>query len=187
MSGEKIIFLSDILPNSGVLGGWGEGAIFIFRNLGNIKGNLARIYNHDFMQSWIVVFWAEARKPGSWLTIVWVSVIPDKPRCVDPGVVVVAVSQTSWTNLIPCDTKGLPEATSYRWALNTSAGISQISGQNSSSLKVTRDQLGFSHLRRQLGEVKCWASNSLGESKHPCVFHLVTAGQGASILDGYWF
>ena len=123
-------------------------------------------------------------QPAS-LTIVWVCVIPDSPQCAGTEVVVVAVSETSRTNLIPCDTKGLPQATSYRWALNTSAGVSQISRQNSSSLNITRDQLSFSQHRKQIGEVRCWASNSLGESKHPCVFHLVTAGQWETwILDG---
>ena len=123
----------------------------------------------------------ERRRGEGRLTIV----IADKPQCAGPDVVVVAVSETSRTNLIPCDTKGLPEATSYRWALNTTAGLEEISRQNSSSLNVTRDQLSFSQHRKQIGEVRCWASNSLGESLHPCVFQLVTAGQRASyILDG---
>ena len=101
--------------------------------------------------------------------------ISDKPRCVSVSGLMVAVSESSPSNPIPCETEGLPEATSYRWTLNTSKGLEQIFGLTG-SLNIGRDQLGFSWNKDHIGEVKCWAANSLGESTRPCVFHLVAAG-----------
>ena len=39
-----------------------------------------------------------------------------------------------------------------------------------------RLSLRFSDTATDLGEVRCWGSNVVGESSHPCVFKLVAAG-----------
>ena len=89
------------------------------------------------------------------------------------------MSERSLSSPITCLTRGHPPATSYRWTLNTSAGLEEMSRQRSSSLDLGKEKFRLSEDRKQIGEVKCWAANRLGESTEPCVFQLVAAGQSS--------
>ena len=99
----------------------------------------------------------------------------DKPRCAHTSPLNVAVSE-SLTNLIPCDSAGFPQATTFRWVLNTS-GIEETLKQKTSALKLTKKQLRFSDDEKYVGLLECWAANNVGEADKPCTFQLVAAGE----------
>jgi len=97
-----------------------------------------------------------------------------KPRCVHLSPLTVAVSESS-TNLIPCDSEGVPQATTFRWVLNAS-GIEETLRQKKSSLRLLKSQIRISDEEKDVGIVECWASNNVGEAEEPCTFQLVAAG-----------
>ena len=99
----------------------------------------------------------------------------DKPRCVHLSPLTVAVSESS-TNLIPCDSEGVPQATTFRWVLNAS-GIEETLRQKKSSLRLLKSQIRISDEEKDVGIVECWASNNVGEAEEPCTFQLVAAGE----------
>ena len=75
--------------------------------------------------------------------------------------------------------ESLPEATRFRWVFNSS-----LTGQ---SLPVSPDQFSsngtYSILdyvaehTEDFGQLKCFASNELGETMEPCLFNLLAAGK----------
>ena len=106
-------------------------------------------------------------------------IFSDKPRCVHASPLTVAVSKSS-TNLIPCDCQGFPKATTFRWVLNNS-GIEETLRQKSSTLTLRHTKLIFHAGEKDMGSLKCWATNSVGESEEPCIFQLVLAGKNKVI------
>ena len=60
---------------------------------------------------------------------------PDKPRCRHEGPVTVAVSVEAAaeeaSSLVLCDTEAEPPATTFRWALNTSTGLTTLGPRRS--------------------------------------------------------
>ena len=84
--------------------------------------------------------------------------------------------------------KALPAATKFRWAFNnsfeTNEVLSEKTGKNKRPEKKNKvDPYYYSNLKYQaktekdFGEVRCFATNELGESKHPCIFTLIPAGK----------
>ena len=86
-----------------------------------------------------------------------------------------AVSESS-TNLIPCDSEGVPKATTFRWVLNNS-GIEETLRQKTSTLTLRQAKLRFPEEEKYVGVLECWATNSVGEARKPCTFQLVAAGK----------
>ena len=99
----------------------------------------------------------------------------DKPRCIHSSPLNVPVSESS-SNLIPCDIDGIPKATTYRWILNTT-GKEETLRQTTPTLTLRQKKIQFPEDKKIVGQVKCWASNSVGESEYPCTFVLVAAGK----------
>ena len=106
-------------------------------------------------------------------------IFSDKPRCVHTSPLTVAVSKTS-TNLIPCDCQGFPKATTFRWVLNNSR-IEETLRQKSSTLTLRQAKLIHRAGEKDMGSLRCWATNSVGESEEPCIFQLVAAGKNKVI------
>ena len=102
-------------------------------------------------------------------------IFSDKPRCVHSSPMTVAVSKAS-TNLIPCDCQGIPKATTFRWVLNSS-GIEETLRQRTSTLTLSHTRLMYPVGRKEMGTLKCWATNTVGKSEEPCIFQLVAAGK----------
>jgi len=90
--------------------------------------------------------------------------------------VTVAVSKNNKNNLIVCDMDSAPKSNIYRWKLNTTAGAMKIDNQKTPRLLLSEDQIRFSDIKTDLGNIFCWAENNVGESPRPCKFNLVAAG-----------
>ena len=89
--------------------------------------------------------------------------------------------------------KSLPAVNHFRWTFNNSFETNEIPPGKLSYPKVanTRQQTNrtgtfpysYSSLKyhakteKDFGEVRCFASNSLGESESPCIFTLIPAGK----------
>jgi len=99
-----------------------------------------------------------------------------KPCCIHEAPVTIAISETSTKNLVVCDTRAEPRVKIYRWELNTTAGIMQIGNQRTPRLYLSKDQIRFLETKTELGIIRCWGTNSIGESQSPCIFKLVAAG-----------
>ena len=62
----------------------------------------------------------------------------------------------SLTNLIPCDSEGVPKATTFRWVLNYS-GIEDTLRQKTSTLTLCQAKLRFPKEEKYVGVLECWA------------------------------
>ncbi|KAF2351071.1 Immunoglobulin-like domain [Trinorchestia longiramus] len=75
---------------------------------------------------------------------------------------------------VTCEVDAHPPATAFRWAFNTSAEvvsidpgrIEAVSGDLRDVVYTPRSQLDY-------GSLLCWATNSVGEQRVPCVFHII--------------
>ena len=83
--------------------------------------------------------------------------------------------------------RALPAATLFRWAFNNSVQSNQIvtnPPENNLQTKKNSEKSPYYHstlkyqakTEKDFGEVRCFASNELGESDAPCIFTLIPAG-----------
>ena len=83
--------------------------------------------------------------------------------------------------------RALPAATLFRWTFNNSVQSNQIvrnQPENNLQTKTKNDIYPYYHstlkyqakTEKDFGEVRCFASNELGESDSPCIFTLIPAG-----------
>lgn len=75
---------------------------------------------------------------------------------------------------VPCDVNADPPQVSFHWTLNNSLKVLPIKSFVSSHLRsvanyAPRSKFGY-------GQLYCWASNSVGTQKQPCVFNIIPAG-----------
>ena len=84
--------------------------------------------------------------------------------------------------------KSLPAATKFRWTFNNSFETNEIlatslGNKMRSEKKSELYPYYYSNLKYQaktekdFGEVRCFATNELGESQNPCIFTLIPAGK----------
>ncbi|KAF2365499.1 Immunoglobulin-like domain [Trinorchestia longiramus] len=75
---------------------------------------------------------------------------------------------------VSCEVDAFPPPTSFRWAFNTSTEIVSIdSGKMEAVGGDLRNVLYTPRSKVDFGSLLCWASNVVGEQRHPCVFHVV--------------
>ena len=43
-------------------------------------------------------------------------------------------------------------------------------------------QIRFLETKTELGTIRCWGTNSIGESQSPCIFKLVAAGKFFNVI-----
>ena len=84
--------------------------------------------------------------------------------------------------------RALPAATLFRWTFNNSVQSNQIvtnQPENNLQTKKKNEKYPYYHstlkyqakTEKDFGEVRCFASNELGESDSPCIFTLIPAGK----------
>ena len=89
---------------------------------------------------------------------------------------------------ILCKMRSLPAATLFRWTFNNSVQSNQIvtnKPENNLQTKKKHEKYPYYHstlkyqakTEKDFGEVRCFASNELGESDSPCIFTLIPAGK----------
>ena len=97
-----------------------------------------------------------------------------KPVCIAPTI----QKKDNGIDLV-CTVDSKPQATTYRWLFNSSETTFEIPSAESTMF--------FSNYKSSAeeghGQVLCWASNSLGEQYHPCVFRVVPLGSPAPPRD----
>ncbi|XP_063852789.1 hemicentin-2-like [Scylla paramamosain] len=78
---------------------------------------------------------------------------------------------------ITCRVESHPEATSFRWAFNTSTEFSPVGGASVSPGGRGRSIAAYTPLtHHDFGSLLCWGRNEVDEQEEPCVFHIVPAG-----------
>lgn len=105
-----------------------------------------------------------------------ISPVSDAPYCKPDQVQVFGVARQE-TIRISCDVIANPsQPTSFEWRFNSSGETIdmphnrfQSAGSRSIVEYVPRTELDY-------GSLLCWARNSIGRQKEPCIFHLIPAG-----------
>ncbi|XP_049962106.1 synaptogenesis protein syg-2-like [Schistocerca serialis cubense] len=78
---------------------------------------------------------------------------------------------------VRCEVEAFPEAVGFRWAFNNSAETLDVP-QSRFNWSAGASQLAHAPVNdMDYGSVLCWADNSVGQQRRPCVFHIVPAGQ----------
>lgn len=129
--------------------------------------------------------------------------ISDAPTCTPSNNAGKAVQRVVYgvakkeTVTIACHVQANPAPTEYRWSFNntissiatgggaasTSTGslikqrFSSIGNLAGSSLNSSRVLTYAPRTDFDYGTVECWARNRVGVQAHPCVYHVIAAGQ----------
>ncbi|KAG8224625.1 hypothetical protein J437_LFUL005793 [Ladona fulva] len=98
----------------------------------------------------------------------------DKPICKPDQKRVYGVARREDARVI-CEVEAYPAPDSFRWSFNNTAenfDVAQAHIQNGpylSTLTYTpKNEMDY-------GTVMCWASNTAGQQREPCVFHIIAA------------
>ena len=84
--------------------------------------------------------------------------------------------------------KALPAATKFRWSFNNSFETNEVLSEkqgnrirpakNNQVAPYYHSSLKYqAKTEKDFGVVRCFATNELGESEHPCIFTLIPAGK----------
>ncbi|XP_022665944.1 nephrin-like isoform X2 [Varroa jacobsoni] len=78
---------------------------------------------------------------------------------------------------VNCFVDSDPAEVSFRWAFNSSEGVVKDISEGFSNTSGGRSTLLYKPLLDDdFGSLLCWAQNSVGAQREPCVFSLITAG-----------
>ncbi|KAL7637586.1 UNVERIFIED_CONTAM: hypothetical protein RMT77_012314 [Armadillidium vulgare] len=83
-----------------------------------------------------------------------------------------------------CNAKSHPPADKFRWAFNSSRGLQDIT--NSPNVKYNDSNRVIQYKIKStddFGAFLCWASNSLGDMKDPCVINVIPAAKPEPVSD----
>ncbi|GFW00834.1 hypothetical protein TNCV_1760721 [Trichonephila clavipes] len=100
------------------------------------------------------------------------------PVCRHPSIAVHGVARYEAVN-VSCEVEADPPQVSFRWALNNTVENIDIPSQSSEGTISTvvytpRTMLGY-------GALLCWAQNSIGHQKDPCIIRIIPAGPPESV------
>ena len=77
-----------------------------------------------------------------------------------------------------CDVVANPNVEAFHWAFNNSAGLIHVPASRSVSVNGTRSKLTYTPKNnKDYGTLMCGAKNEVGKQKHPCIFHIILAGE----------
>lgn len=80
------------------------------------------------------------------------------------------------TFVVRCHVDAVPEVTRFSWTYNTSKGVLPVQGAKIDNENGT-STLQFTPGTGDVESLSCWASNSVGRQKIPCLFYVVPAGK----------
>ncbi|XP_066903995.1 nephrin isoform X2 [Halyomorpha halys] len=80
---------------------------------------------------------------------------------------------------VMCEVDAFPAPDSFRWSFNNSAEAIEIAASKfHNSLHLSLSTLSYTpQTEMDYGTVMCWASNTAGQQREPCVFHIIAAGR----------
>jgi len=115
--------------------------------------------------------------------------LTDKPICRPEQKRVYGVARHENAHVM-CEVEAYPPPDSFKWSFNNTAETIDVpqaryktSGAASGS-SLSQSMLTYTPMTEMdFGTVMCWASNTAGQQKEPCVFHIIAAGSGCSALN----
>jgi len=78
---------------------------------------------------------------------------------------------------ITCSVNSHPAPVSFRWAYNSSSHLTDIVLNTTTKGGYTDTLQYLLHSDMDFGTLLCWAANTVGVMRRPCVIHVVPAGE----------
>lgn len=103
-------------------------------------------------------------------------------RSAEPRIYGISVSEIL---NVTCDFEADPRDTQIRWSLNNSLGLQVMTNWTKGG---PRSVFSYSPSTEDgYGTLMCWAKNSIGTQKEPCIIKVVPAGKSLSLLSACIF
>ncbi|XP_024080575.1 B-cell receptor CD22-like isoform X2 [Cimex lectularius] len=101
-----------------------------------------------------------------------------KPVCREDQKHVFGVARNEDARVM-CEVDAFPPPDDFKWSFNNSAESVEISpSKYHNSLQLSLSTLSYTpRTEMDYGTVMCWASNTAGPQRTPCVFHIIPAGR----------
>lgn len=110
------------------------------------------------------------------------STLADVPVCRPGQEQTVGVGKGELAKIV-CRIEAEPAATDFIWRFNNTGESVEIP-RNHFTAEPNLSQVTYTPLTEQdFGTVLCWAQNSMGLMKRPCVYHVVPAGTLLLIIN----
>ncbi|CAB0033445.1 unnamed protein product, partial [Trichogramma brassicae] len=101
-----------------------------------------------------------------------------KPICVQDQKRIYGVARHEEARVL-CQVEAYPPPDSFRWAFNNTEEMNDVSSaRHSDSTISAQSVLTYKPVSEtDYGTVLCWASNTAGQQKNACIFHIIAAGK----------
>jgi hypothetical protein len=90
---------------------------------------------------------------------------------------------------VVCEVEAYPPPDSFKWSFNNTAETIDVpqaryrTATTNGGSTTSQSMLTYTPMTEMdYGTVMCWASNTAGQQKEPCVFHIIAAGSDSSAL-----
>lgn len=106
--------------------------------------------------------------------------LADKPICVPDQKRIYGVARHEDAHVI-CRVEAYPPPESFRWTFNNTEEMVDVpQARYKNSTRHTQSVLIYRPVSEMdYGTVLCWASNTAGQQKNACIFHIIPAGMYA--------
>lgn len=83
-----------------------------------------------------------------------------------------------------CRVEAYPPPESFRWTFNNTEEMEDVpQARYKNSTRHTQSILTYRPVTEMdYGTVLCWASNTAGQQKNACIFHIIPAGMYARVV-----
>ena len=101
----------------------------------------------------------------------------DKPICVPDQKRIYGVARHEDAKVV-CKVEAYPPPDSFRWAFNNTEEMVDVpQARYKDSTRHTQSVLTYRPVNEMdYGTVLCWASNTAGQQKNACIFHIIPVG-----------
>lgn len=106
-----------------------------------------------------------------------IQLFTDKPICVPGQKHIYGVTRLEDAR-VSCRVEAYPPPDSFRWTFNNTEEMVDVpQARYKNSTRETESVLTYRPVTEMdYGTVFCWASNTAGQQKNACVFHIIPAG-----------
>nr|CAD7393816.1 unnamed protein product [Timema cristinae] len=109
----------------------------------------------------------------------------DKPICRPEQKRVYGVARHENAKVI-CEVEAFPPPDTFKWSFNNTAETIDVPQARYRSANPTHSQSTLTYTPvtdMDYGTVMCWAANTAGQQREPCVFHIIAAGTTTESLE----
>jgi hypothetical protein len=113
----------------------------------------------------------------------------DKPVCRPDQKRVYGVARHENAHVV-CEVEAYPPPDSFKWSFNNTAETIDVpqaryrTSTPANGPSTSQSNLTYTPMTEMdYGTVMCWASNTAGQQKEPCVFHIIAAGSSLPALN----